>query len=85
MVNINNTEIIIDPIKEVINEKTGKVTYEYSINLGVPPGETKPFRTRRRGFASKKEAWKSYMLLKARAEQGIFPERQKGPNKDKDS
>lgn len=80
-----NKEIIIDPIKEVVNPTTQKITYEYAINLGVPPGETKPFRTRRRGFATKKEAWKSYMLLKTRAEQGIFPERQKGPNKEKES
>ena len=55
-----------DPIKENINEKTGKVTYEFSINLGVPPGEDKPFRTRRRGFPNKKAAWSAYMLMKAR-------------------
>ena len=66
-----------DPIKENINEKTGKVTYEFSINLGVPPGEDKPFRTRRRGFPNKKAAWAAYMLLKARAAEGIFPEREK--------
>ena len=66
-----------DPIKENINEKTGKVTYEFSINLGVPPGEDKPFRTRRRGFTTKKAARSAYMLMKARAAQGIFPEREK--------
>ena len=66
-----------DPIKENINEKTGKVTYEFSINLGVPPGEDKPFRTRRRGFQNKKAAWAAYMLLKARAAEGIFLEREK--------
>lgn len=85
MVKINNTEVIIDPIKKVVNGKTGETTFEYSINLGVPPGETKPFRTRRRGFATRKEAWNSYMLLKSRAAKGIFPERQKGPNKHEET
>lgn len=66
-----------DPIKENINQKTGEVTYEFSINLGVPPGENKPFRTRRRGFPTKKAAWSAYMLMKARATEGIFPERKK--------
>ncbi|MBD8032920.1 tyrosine-type recombinase/integrase [Solibacillus merdavium] len=66
-----------DPIKEKVHKKTGKVTYEFAINLGVRPGEDKPFKTRRRGFKTKKAAWAEYMLLKARAAKGLFPERKK--------
>ncbi|MBL3731664.1 hypothetical protein JIN86_18920 [Lysinibacillus sp. HST-98] len=64
-----------DPIKKVINSKTGKITFEFAINLGVPPGEDKPFRTRRRGFTSRKKAWECYMFLKAQASLGIYPDR----------
>ena len=61
-------------IKEIFNEKTGITTYAFAINLGKPEGWDKPIVTRRRGFRTRKEAWKSYMLLKSRAAEGIYPE-----------
>lgn len=64
-----------DPIKKVINSKTGNITFEFAINLGIPPGEDKPFRTRRRGFPTRKKAWEAYVFLKAQANQGIYPNR----------
>lgn len=64
-----------DPIKEVKNSKTGKITFEFAANLGIPAGETKPFCTRRRGFTSRKKAWEAYMFLKAQAKLGIYPDR----------
>ncbi|MBD8522743.1 tyrosine-type recombinase/integrase [Lysinibacillus fusiformis] len=74
-----------DPIKEVINKRTGIITYEFAVNLVKPDGWTKSFVTRRRGFKSRKKAWESYMLLKSRAAQGIYPDSVRNKLKESDT
>ena len=71
-----------DPIKERINPKTNKKTFEFAINLGVPPGDDKPLTTRRRGFITRKEAMTAYHLLKAQAANGIYPARKSALKED---